>query len=226
MLPDGKCRILSLKAVDSSGNAVSSHSLITWGGYGTDTSLTNYNRVPLTDNSSSATTDSKAYGYLPSDNFSGTQSFVDPKAYYSQSSNLIPSPYLGDDNTLNPAYCEAISGYNNTLSDFNGLSNTQTLVGLGTKYEAANACWNYKDGVSNLQWYLPAMGEFGFMVVRLKEINNTLNILGGVSVPTDKSFWSSTEYTSSYPYDLGTYNGDVNYYCKKFTIHIRPVAVV
>ena len=34
---------------------------------------------------------------------------------------------------------------------FNGLSNTQTLVGLGTDYVAANACWNYKDVWSSSQ---------------------------------------------------------------------------
>lgn len=222
---DGKCRIGSLQAVDSSGNAVSSYSGINWSLVNTDTSLTNYDRMPITDNLSSTTTGSKMYGaYLPSDNFNGAQSFVDPKAKYIYSSDRIPSPYLGDDNTLNPAYCEEISGYNNVLSDFNGLSNTQTLVGLGTDYVAANAAWNYNDGVSNLQWYLPAAGELGFMMVRFKEINNTISMLGGVSVLSCNYLWSSTEYTSKFAYNLNTYGGNVARNNKDSTNCVCPFA--
>jgi hypothetical protein len=227
MLPDGKARILSLKAVDSNGNAIDSHSSMDWSNVSVNTSLTDYNKVPTTDNSGSTTTGSNSYGYLPSDNFSGTQSFVDPKAKYKQSSYLIPSPYLGDDNTLNPAYCKEISGYNNALSDFNGLSNTQTLVGLGTDYIPANACWNYNDGVSNLQWYLPAIGELGFLLVRLKEINDTLSMLGGISVSMYKTYWSSSEYNiSNYAYVSSFYDGQMYTNAKGASHYVCPFVAV
>ena len=187
--PDGKVRIIGLKGVYSSGNQSSSHVSMKWGVTG-DTSLTNFNRVPTTDNNGSTSTGSNNAGYLPSDNFSGATSFVDPKAKYYGLTPMIPSPYLG--NTPNPEYYKEISGYNNALSDFNGLSNTQTLVGLGTGYTAANAAWKYKDGVSNLQWYLPAIGELGYLSPRFNVINNTLKALGGVAVES-RSYWSSSE---------------------------------
>ena len=134
--PDGKVRIIGLKTVDANGGQSDSYINMTWGGFGTITGLTNYTRVPTTDNSGSTSTGSNISGYLPSDAFTGTQSFVDSKAKYNETSTLIPSPYLGDE--PNPEYYKIIDG-DNILSDFNGLSNTQTLVSLGTDYTAANA---------------------------------------------------------------------------------------
>ena len=163
--PDGKTRIISLMGVDENGNQSSSHVNMVWGPV-TDTSLTNYKKIPTTDNAGSTSTGSDERGYLPSDKFTGTVSYVDSKVkyYYDNYGSSIPSPYLGE--APNPEYYKTISG-NNALSDFNGLSNTQTLVGLGADYIAANAAYKYKDGASNLQWYLPAMGELGYVMPRL-----------------------------------------------------------
>ena len=192
-----------------------------WGPTSTDTSLTNYSRVPTTDNAGSTSNGSSDYGYLPSDNFTGVTSYVDSKAKYYGSTPMIPSPYLGDDKTLNPEYCKAISGYNNALSDFNGLSNTETLVGLGADYVAANAAYKYNDGSSNLQWYLPSMGELGFLAPRFKEINNIITALGGVAVASSY-FWSSSEYSSLNAYGLYTYGGSVDYANKSANYYVRP----
>lgn len=209
-LPDGKARMVNLKHVDASGNVSSSYVSMIWGPRGIDTPLTNFDRVPTTDNSGSTTTGSFSFGYLPSDKFTGTQSFVDAQAKYSESSRLIPSAYLND-TTMNPAYSEAISGYNNALSDFNGLSNTQALVGLGSDYIAANAAWNYSDGVSLTQWYLPAMGELGFLIPRLNAINATITAIGGVTVGGGGyDFWSSSEYSSDCAYRLSFIGGGVD----------------
>lgn len=205
--PDGKVRICSLYGVDASGNAVSSSNFMVWGVKGEDTSLANCTKVPTTDNNGSTTTGSNSYGYLPSDNFTGTTSYVDPKSKYAKTSSLIPSPYLGEE--PNPEYYKAIDG-NNVLSDFNGLSNTQTLVGLGSDYQAANAAWKYKDGSSNLQWYLPGMGELGYIMPRFNEINNVINSLGGFAVASINDFWSSSEYDSYRAYLLNASNGSVD----------------
>lgn len=225
LLPDGKARMIGLKPVDSNGNASSSHVSMAWGGYGTDTSLTNYNRVPTTDNSGSTTIGSNSSGFLPSDNFTGAQSFVDAKAKYLKTFNLIPSPYLND-STMNPAYNDSSLGRTNALSDFNGLSNTQTLVGLGSDYVAANAAWNYSDGVSSTQWYLPAMGELGFLMPRFNAINAAITAVGGVAVDDNDSVWSSSEYSGGYAYNLYTYNGYVGSYSKDSTYYVRPFGVV
>ena len=219
--PDGKIRIIGLKSVDKNGNQSSSHVNMDWGGYRIDTSLTNFNRVPTTDNNGSTSTGSNDYGCLPSDNFNGSVSFVDPKAKYNSASNLIPSSYLGE--SPNPEYSKEISGYNNALSDFNGLSNTETLVGLGTYYVAANAAYKYSDGSSNLQWYLPAMGELGYLMPRFKEINSVITALGGVAVAS-YFFWSSSEFNRNYAYNLGTNNGYFDHNPKSNSLYVRPFA--
>lgn len=222
-LPDGKARILSLKAVDSNGNATTSHSSLKWSSTSIDTTLTNYTKVPITNNTGSVSSSSNSSGYLPSDNFAGDTSFVDGSAKYSNTNtNKIPSPYNG--NKFNTDYSKDISGYNNALSDFNGLSNTQVLVGLGSNYKAANAAWGYNDGVSNTQWYLPSAGELGFMVARFKTINNTISQLGGVAVPS-YAFWSSTEYSSNGVYYMGTLYGNV-YSLKDYNAYVRPFALL
>lgn len=199
LLPDGKIRIVSLNPFDKYGNSVDAYNKVSFykNNLDTDTPLFNYDRVPITDNLGSTTTGSNGYGYLPSDNFNTTQSFSDPKSYYGDKKIYIPSPYLGDE--LNPNYIEPINGYN-ALTDFNGLSNTQTLLGLSTQYEAANGCYNYKDatnGTDKLQWYLPAMGELGFLITRFKLIEDSIKSLGYMGFPSSEggryAFWSSSE---------------------------------
>ena len=229
---DGKTRIVSLKGVDSNGNASTSENAIKWSSSLSDTSLTNYNIIPITDNAGSTTTSSRTYGYLPSDDssFNKTQSYVDSKAKYKYSKYYIPSPYICDsegNESINPAYYEAISGYNNACSDFNGLNNTQTLVGLGTSYLAANACWKYKDGSSNLQWYLPSAGELGIAIARLGTINNTITNLSGVSFAKGY-LYSSTEYASGYAYGYDYSYGTLDYYFSKTSssYKVRPFAII
>ena len=218
--PDGKARMVALSGQTNT----------TWGGYGTDTSLTNYNRVPTTDNAGATTTGSASSAYLPSDKFTGTVSYVDPGTQYSGTSRtMIPSPYLTVDgkNEPNPAYYAEISGYNNALSDFNGLENTQTLVGLGTGYTAANVCWTYKDAAnSTTQWYLPAMGELGYMLPRFNEINAGLAAVSAVRLGSSNYYWSSSESSSGGAYGVYAYDGRVSYYLKDNSSYARPWAVV
>ena len=223
--PDGKTRIISLKYVDASGNTSTIFKSMLWGPTDTNTSLTNYTKVPITDNTSSASTGSNGCGYLPSDKFTGTVSYVDSKAkyYYDDYELYIPSPYLGE--APNPEYYKTISG-NNALSDFNGLSNTETLVGLGADYVAANAAYKYKDGVSNLQWYLPAMGELGYLMPRFNEIKRTITALGGVAVKSSSYFWSSSECSSNYAYGFRTNGGYVDSNSKSYDSYVRPFATI
>lgn len=214
--------MVSLKYATSAGTSSDSAVYLKWGPTG-DTTLTNYNRVPTTDNVGSTTTGSNSYGYLPSDNFSGAVSVIDSEAKYTTTSNMIPSPYLNG--AANPDYYGAIEGYNNALSDFNGSGNTATLVGLGGDYVAANAANNYSDGVSGTKWYLPAMGELGYLMPRFKEINKAIAAAGGVALPSSY-FWSSTEYDSNYAYYLTTGNGHVTNYNKTYMLYVRPFAIV
>ena len=203
-LPDGKVRIISLNGLGNlQWDTSSDHDT-------TDSPVPNFNKVPTTDNAGSTTTGSIIGGgtCLPSDksDWGGTQSYVDILTKYHEYATLFnPSPYLGEG--FNPAYSVVLDG-GNALSDFNGLTNTQLLVNEGTRYEAAHACWNYKGSVnSNLQWYLPAMGELGFLMPRFELINTSIQAIGGTPVE-ESNFWSSSEhfnYTLKqlyYPYHL------------------------
>ena len=136
---DGRPRIVSLLYVDKDGNTSTSYQTIGWIEQSSLTPETDFTRVPTTDNAGSTSTGSADYGYLPSDKFTGTTSYVDTKAKYYGDTPMIPSPYLGE--TPNPEYYKEISGYINILSDFNGLSNTQTLVGLDPDCNVPNAAW-------------------------------------------------------------------------------------
>lgn len=225
--PDnGKARIVSLYWASESSTSSTSASYMKWGPKGTDTSLTNYNRVPTTNNAGSTTTGSKSAGYLPSDKFTGSTSYVDSTAKYYGSTPYIPSPYLGD--KPNPTYYVEISGYNNALADFNGKSNTDTLVALGSSYTAANAARNYKAaGAEEVEWYLPSMGELGYVMPRIGKIRTTLTLASvNASTLTDDSYWSSTENTLLNVYMINTSNGNVFIYSKDGNIYVRPFAML
>lgn len=220
-VPDGKVRIISLDYVDKSGNTSTSATSMNWGASSIDTNVINHQMVPTTDNTTSSSINSNSSGYLPSDSFSGATSFVDPQAKYYRYAPYVPSPYLGD--APNPEYYKTITG-NNALSDFNGLYNTDLLVNTGSDCIAANACWEYKSDVGNLQWYLPAMGELGYIMSRFNIINNTIVALGGVAID-NINFWSSTEYDSNHTYVLGVDNGYVGSN-KKPSNYVRPFAII
>lgn len=218
MLPDGKARMIGLHGANN-------NDVCRWSLTSTDTSLPNLDTVPTTDNAGSTTTGSGGNGYLPSDNFQGAQSFVDPQAkYYSSRTPYIPSPYLAD-GRLNPEFTKS-SLANNALADFNGKSNTDTLVELGSDYVAANAAKNYSVEGINIDWYLPACGELAFLPVRYKSINDSIVALGGTSVPYN-FFWSSSEYSSSGARIIVSETGELSYNVKHTSIgYVRAFALV
>lgn len=227
ILPDGKARMMGLKPVDKSGNPSTSHVDITWSSGGTDIPLTNYTKLPTTDNAGSTSTGSNSSGYLPSDMFSYEISYVDSGAKYNNYAPYIPSPYLynGGELAFNSEYSKTIEG-GNALSDFNGLSNTEILVGLGTDYMAANAAWKYSDGVSNTQWYLPAIGELGFLIPRLNQITNVLTSVGGIKLSTGGYFLSSSVYSNDYAYNLSTYEGLIYNHYKNGNKYVRVFGII
>jgi hypothetical protein len=138
-------------------------------------------------------------GRLPSDSFAGDLSYVDPESrYYEGTTSFIPSPYLNCE--LNPEYVSekaetSFSSYN-AMSSCSGYDNTKGLVNTSEYFYAANECWNYSDGHSNLQYYLPAIGELGFLLARINVINSTLAFLGADTI-SDHGYHSSTAYSAT-----------------------------
>ena len=158
-------------------------------------------------------------------------SYVDPGTRYRYSGRvMIPSPYLTVDgkNEPNPAYYAEISGYNNALSDFSGLENTKVLVELNSdNYPAANTCWTYKDAAnSGTQWYLPAIGELGYIMPRCNEIQAGLAAVSAVQLDSSSAYWSSSEDASYYARYVAMEAGYVNSSGKNYTYYARPWAIV
>ena len=197
ILPDKKARFISIKPMSLSTPDVGGYSEVTfyWGGYGVDTSLKNLNKVVTGDTSASGY--AIDYSYLPKN---GAYSLYTPHS---------PSPidYFA-------AYSDTTVTTANSLSDFDGKSNTKVLTDLATAqsdwktaaitnnsgsgyYPAACACWRFNPGNTNQgDWYLPAMGELGFVIVNFDEINSKINAASGVQLNGGKYYWSSTEYDS------------------------------
>ena len=167
-------------------------------------------------------------GYLPSTNITSNKpaagNGLDTLAGYNTSSSYIPSPYL-ENGDRNPSYYTTdttkypkLSA--NCLSDFNGKSNTEIILTYATGqtdwgtastitnssnvgyYPAACCAWRYHTpGTNQGDWYLPAMGEMGYMIARFNEIQTTLNKLSSlygnssvVSLDSSNGYWSSSEY--------------------------------
>lgn len=193
ILPDGMARIMRYESLNTR-----------WGSQ-SDTVLKNYTKVPTTNNIDEKISSSSTYGYLPSDSFSGEQSFVDPKSFYNTSATLyLPSPWLGD--KFNTGYNCEISNQLNALGDFNGDLNTNTLNDLGIFNSI-----NYSDNVSSLKWYIPALGELGYIMPRaagIIKVFERFRYYGSFSI-FKGNIWSSTEYDSQKAWYLNFDNGHV-----------------
>ena len=247
---DGSCGVMSLDVMtcytpNSGGNYYMN---MYWGGNGDDISLPNLNKVPTGNTSNGIPTGQDTDSYLPSDKFSRTQCAHDTDAYYDSFSSYIPSPYLTD-GSRNPGYYQTTSpsSLNNALADFDGIGNSQVMWDLATSqsdwktastitnnvgsgyYPAACCCWRYHtSGTKQGDWYLPALGELGYIMPPLNKINDAIDKMRtayssivGVELGTDDDYWSSTEYSGFFTYRLSPYTGYVRYTHKNDTNCVR-----
>lgn len=181
--------------------------------------------------------DSTSPIYFPVSNSDGEQVLHDPKAYYpsykSGSYVLVPSPYDIQEKR-NLQYC--LTGY--CTSDFNGKTNTEVLCSLATEqedwktadkisqnssgvdnndtrnyYPAACCCWRYHtEGTNQGDWYLPAMGELGYIMARLTIIENTINLIKSnwdIGKNFSSYIWSSTEMDQTRALFVSTTRGEL-----------------
>ncbi len=250
----GECGVMSLKGMSrtNSSKGTNANESMYWGVYGTDIStLTNLNVVAKAGTNASplSTVDgTNSYTYLPSDNFSGTVCPTDSstKYYNTSSSNYAaPSPYL-ENGSRNPEYYKTASpsSTSNALADFDGVGNTEKIITQrGSKdysswnptyntqadYPAASTCdMFYTNGTKQGDWYLPACGELGYIIPRLKAINTTIAALlsaygnsFGVQLYTNNAYWSSSERSSNDARRVGTDYGSVGNYNKDDSIYVR-----
>ena len=226
---DGSCSIVSLKLmnVNSPDTGSNNTSNVSIGGWDYDIpDLANYSVFNTTSNTSDGSINgttgiADTDGEFPSDNNSSIMCMHDNTAYYKGATGkYIPSPYLNNGDR-NPGYYQKTSPSNtgNSLSDFNGLGNNEAMISLATQqpnwktddsiidnypqgyYAAACCCWRYHtEGTNQGDWYLPAIGELGYFIVRFNKILTTANQLSSyygnvIDYSLINTFISSTERT-------------------------------
>lgn len=149
------------------------------------------------NNNPSATIANATMSYLPSDKFFNGEASVDNivdvySKWNKAAGTYTPSPYLIDGKQSSRYVTSEV---NNALNDMS--VKDFTLMDNGT---AGRVCSQFNVplymGVG--QWYLPSVGELGYMVTRaesisyaLSQIKNTNRTLAALLV-TEKPYWSST----------------------------------
>ena len=137
----GKNIIMSLAPMNytTPDTGGSSNQTMYWGGYGMDTSLTNFNVVNCyTDKDIQSNLSTTSCAYLPSDDssFAKNASKVYPSLHYLyyDSDKYIPSPFklVSGELVPNEEYYTTQYSTVNALSDFAGPSNTKVLIDLAT----------------------------------------------------------------------------------------------
>ena len=175
-------------------------------------SVFQYNGVPLLPNLTTNVFDSYNYyigvGLMP---YQGGELFptgdnTDKDAGYqivSGRSWYIPSPYL-DDDSKNATYHMSVfstgsTTRTNVLSDYKGKEHSLSFTASTYDY-AIYTCSKYSPlGTSSGEWYLPTIGELGYIMPKWHTINNTLNILSqdyNIGYAIDNCMlWSVNGYT-------------------------------
>lgn len=229
LLPDRKARFMSVKAITTASTAGStSENGIIWSRNNSRTVLPQYTEVPCVglneDEGTGVITNqvehSNGNGYMPSDsengNFTALTNPYDSVTMfaYNDSDHHIPSPFMNN-GAFNENYSTLFTTggtvINNALSDFDGFRNTQILI-KDADVVAAKHCAIFNPGYREGEWYLPAVGELGFIMPRFKEINSKLLALGpsGVQLNGNIYYWSSTEYDEGGAWNVRTNRGHVN----------------
>ena len=225
----GECGVMSLRFMSTTTPDEGSQTIqsVRWGAERDIDDIPYGGQVPIGNNEDGSLVYRavSTSGRLPSDAFNYIQCQHDSDCYYSEGSvsnvNTAPSPYLTDD-SRNPYFYDDTTYPYNCFSDFGGLNNSKTLWNLSTGqldwktnstitnnysegyYPAACCCWRYHtNGTQQGDWYLPAIGELGYIIPKLNLIHKTLSILKTVynqniftNIQTGSSYtnsmWSST----------------------------------
>ena len=224
-----------------------------WGVRGTDiSSLPNLDEVPYVGSGTTignTILGTSTYTYLPSDTFSAVDNPYDEgTGYYSGSTSYrqSPSPYVTGGGR-NPLYYQTTSPSStaNCLADFDGMGNTDKILtqrgdkdystwkpGSSTQadYPAASCCdMFHTPGTSQGDWYLPSMGELGYVMARFNAINNSINKLPSdvnKLVVASDNFWSSSELSPNNARLLRTNYGVVDIDAKNLRYYVRAFAPV
>lgn len=135
---------------------------------------------------------------------------------YDLETTCLPSPYLND-GSKNPIYHNEYVVYDgekvyNALANLDGKGSTKKIIDVfGTDLSAAGECYNFTTfGTKEGDWYLPTIGELGYLFARIKRIEATIRVVYGHGFsPDDFTYgvWSSSQYSDTQAW---VYYGDDN----------------
>lgn len=135
----------------------------------------------------------------------------------------------------------AVSGGGTTTSDrvtafndWNGKANTAAQIqhaecsgesyapGFCAKYSRVNA---NGQGLTAGKWWLPSMGELMCIYANMRKINYALSLIEGATQLAEDWYWSSTEFSATFAWNLGLSNGHANGSTKATgQLRVRPVS--
>ena len=229
---DKKWRFMSLKEMtkDSTDGTINPVKM-KWGKYNTATGLPMYGKRGPTINSDGTYKDIQnsprfpAGKTRPTGTFSNYNTLFNGWYYFGTNNGTLaaPSPFL-DDGTRNPI-CDREG---QILTEVNGDYNTSILKVKDVLYEAAITCSQFAPGVHDGEWYLPAFGEFIYVIAQIEAVNNAIN-KALLSVPNcaiairQQPYWTSTQCGNSSGAVLrcAAYGDLYNPYCHQDNGYVR-----
>lgn len=194
--------------------------------------IRNYNVVVVEDGSGGLKTN--GFGYLSKNGM------------YASTTLRIPDPYLSD-MSRNPDYYNTKLSTYNCMSDFGGRTNSNGVLSArgkkdyitwkpvynaGADYPAVSACDMYSvDGVTQGQWYLPAAGEWGYVMSKWDIIRDSISTLNAAygniykQLEDNSSYWTSTEHNTQNIRYVHTDNG-MGHVAKTSTNKVRAFTII
>lgn len=95
------------------------------------------------------------------------------------------------------------------ITDFNGENNTAIIREAASSEDASNNaahyCYNQIVSISGrgtVYGYLPALGELQAAYNNKSAIDSAISLIGGITIPTSQSLWSSTETSAELAWRL------------------------
>ena len=231
LLPDRKARFMSVLAITTESTAGStSENYFSWSNNRKTVLSKQYTELPCVglneDDGTGVITNQVKHSYyksfMPSDSensyFTDLTALTNPydsvtKFAFNDNAHHIPSPFMNNgafNENYSTLFTTGGTAINNALSDFDGFGNTQILI-KDDDVVAAKQCANFNPRYGEGKWYLPAVGELGFIMPRFKEINSKLSELGssGVQLDDGYNYWSSTEADKFNAWSVNTSNGNL-----------------
>lgn len=135
---------------------------------------------------------------------------------------------------------------NEAKTDFNGKTNTSTIINAIKAYDLAHSTDNltghiggaiqefYVTGTNKGDWYVGAAGEVAYFVTNKTKLNATFNkiysqqysLITGDSIANNESRATSTEYSNQTYWRLGNYSSGFGTSQKSVSGLVRPFTIV